>query len=117
VKVKRVVGVLLVIVVLLCLVFVFFLLRRFVKNLSSNQINLSALKGEGELSSINLDETALEDVTELPTWLKIQKATCGRVFIKVRDKCQRVVLLFCSTIDMHLDTLDKFENVANSISE
>jgi hypothetical protein len=54
-----------------------------VKNLSSNQINLSTLKGEGELSSINLDEKALEDVTELPTWLKIQKATCGRVFIKV----------------------------------
>ena len=57
--------------------------RRFVKNLASNQINLSTLKGEGELSSINLDETALEDVIELPTWLKIQKATCGRVFIKV----------------------------------
>ena len=55
------------------------------KNLSSNQINLSALKGEGELSSIDLDEQALEDVIELPTWLKIQKATCGRVFIKVRN--------------------------------
>lgn len=53
------------------------------KNLSSNQINLSALKGEGELSSIDLDEQALEDVIELPIWLKIQKATCGRVFIKV----------------------------------
>ena len=53
------------------------------KNLSSNQINLSTLKGEGELSSIDLDEQALEDVIELPIWLKIQKATCGRVFIKV----------------------------------
>ena len=58
-------------------------LSRFVKNLSTNQIHLSALKGEGELSSIDLDEQALEDVIELPTWLKIQKATCGRVFIKV----------------------------------
>ncbi len=53
------------------------------KNLSSNQINLSTLKGEGELSSINLDEKALEETIELPTWLKIQKATCGRLFIKV----------------------------------
>lgn len=58
-------------------------LSKFVKNLSSNQINLSTLKGEGELSSIDLDEQALEDVIELPTWLKIQKATCGRVFIKI----------------------------------
>ncbi|CAF4380685.1 unnamed protein product, partial [Adineta steineri] len=38
---------------------------------------------EGELSSINLDEKALEDVIELPIWLKIKKATCGRVFIKI----------------------------------
>ncbi|CAF0787726.1 unnamed protein product [Adineta steineri] len=58
-------------------------LSKFVKNLSSNQINLSTLKGEGELSSINLDEKALEDVIELPIWLKIKKATCGRVFIKI----------------------------------
>ncbi|CAF0946667.1 unnamed protein product [Adineta steineri] len=58
-------------------------LSKFVKNLSSNQINLSTLKGEGELSSIDLDEQALEDVIELPTWLKIQKATCGRAFIKI----------------------------------
>ncbi|CAF1314302.1 unnamed protein product [Adineta ricciae] len=58
-------------------------LSKFVKNLSSNQINLSTFKGEGELSSINLDEKALEDVIELPSWLKIQKATCGRVFIKI----------------------------------
>ncbi len=56
------------------------------KNLSANQINLSTLKGEGELSSIDLDEQALEDLIELPTWLKIQKATCGRVFIKVKKK-------------------------------
>ena len=56
------------------------------KNLSSNQINLSTLKGEGELSSIDLDEQALEDLVELPTWLKIRKATCGRVFIKVKHR-------------------------------
>jgi hypothetical protein len=63
-------------------------IKRFVKNLASNQINLSTLKGEGELSSIDLDEQALEDVIELPTWLKIQKATCGRAFIKVKKIIQ-----------------------------
>jgi hypothetical protein len=65
-----------------------------VKNLSSNQINLSTLKGEGELSSIDLDEQALEDVTELPTWLKIQKATCGRAFIKVKKLLRKKKLVF-----------------------
>jgi hypothetical protein len=63
-----------------------FFFKRFVKNLSSNQINLSTLKGEGELSSISLDEKALEDVIELPTWLRISKATCGRAFIKVEKQ-------------------------------
>ncbi|CAF5137048.1 unnamed protein product [Rotaria magnacalcarata] len=61
-------------------------LSKFVKNLASNQINLSTLKGEGELSSIDLDEQALEDLVELPTWLRIRKATCGRVFIKVKQR-------------------------------
>ena len=44
----------------------FFFSKRFVKNLSPNQINISTLKGEGELSSIDLDEQAIEDVIELP---------------------------------------------------
>ncbi len=65
------------------------------KNLASNQINLSTLKGEGELSSIDLDEQALEDVIELPTWLRIQKATCGRVFIKVKNYIQKKNVGFC----------------------
>ncbi len=59
------------------------------KNLASNQINLSTLKGEGELSNIDLDEQALEDVIELPTWLKIHKATCGRAFIKVKIRIHK----------------------------
>ena len=71
-------------------------IKRFVKNLSSNQINLSTLKGEGELSSIDLDEQAIEDVIELPTWLKIQKATCGRVFIKVNILIEYQIKVFFS---------------------
>ena len=87
---------------------------RFVKNLSSNQINLSTLKGEGELSSINLDEKALEEVTELPTWLKIQKATCGRVFIKVFNGR---FLLFSPIDFSSLDSMDQSEDITNSISK
>ena len=81
------------------------------KNLSANQINLSTLKGEGELSSINLDEKALEELIELPTWLTIQKATCGRAFIKVEkrgDQRQREMCIGC------LDPMDEFENIAYS---
>lgn len=64
------------------------------KNLSANQIHLSTLKGEGELNAIDLDEHALEEVTELPTWLKIHKATCGRVFIKVQRRRRKMGVIY-----------------------
>jgi len=56
---------------------------RFVKNLSSDRINLSTLKGEGELTDLELDECVLTDLLALPTWMKITKATCNRVFARI----------------------------------
>ena len=83
------------------------------KNLASNQLNLSTFKGEGELSSINLDEKALEEVIELPTWLKIQKATCGRLFIKVEEKRIFHSIFFW----IELDSLDEFKNITDTNSK
>jgi hypothetical protein len=91
-----------------------------VKNLASNQINLSTLKGEGELSSIDLDEQALEDVIELPTWLKIQTATCGRVFIKVRrteDTCRAIDGLLSDSMDKLEDVTDSSRKICLHIAE
>jgi hypothetical protein len=52
----------------------------------------------------------------LPIWLKIQKAACGRAFIKVEKNQagrKRQVVLFI----MLLDSLDKFKNLTHSISK
>ena len=57
---------------------------RFTKNLSPDKINLSTLKGEGELSNLELDEAILMDLLDLPTWMKLTKAVCNKVSIKVR---------------------------------
>ena len=46
---------------------------------------MSAIKGEGELSNLELDEAVLTDLLELPTWLKITRASCNRVAIKVSE--------------------------------
>ena len=60
---------------------VFFL--RFVKNLSPDKINLSTLRGEGDLTNLELDEKILTDLLELPNWLMLQKAWCNRVSIRI----------------------------------
>ena len=61
---------------------------RFTKNLSPDKINLSALKGEGDLSDLELDEAVLMELLALPTWLRLSKAFCNRVTIKVSIELQ-----------------------------
>lgn len=56
---------------------------RFTKNLSPDKISLSAMKGEGDLSNLELDEVVLTDLLALPGWIRLRKATCNKVTIKV----------------------------------
>ncbi|XP_060530359.1 bridge-like lipid transfer protein family member 3A isoform X2 [Cylas formicarius] len=58
-------------------------LSRFTKNLSSDKINLSTFKGEGELSNLELNEVVLTDLLELPSWLRLTKAWCNRVTFRI----------------------------------
>lgn len=51
--------------------------------MSPDKINLSTLKGEGELSNLELDEAVLMELLDLPTWMKLSKAVCNRLSIKV----------------------------------
>jgi hypothetical protein len=50
---------------------------------SANQINISTLKGEGEMKNIQLDENVLMEVLEFPTWLRITNARCNKATLKV----------------------------------
>ncbi|KAF7989984.1 hypothetical protein HCN44_008658 [Aphidius gifuensis] len=59
-------------------------LSRFTKNLSVDKINISTLRGEGELTNLELDESVLTDLLELPSWLKITSAWCNKVTIRVQ---------------------------------
>ena len=62
---------------------VFSFTLRFTKNLSPDKIHLSTLKGEGEMSNLELDEVVLMELLDLPTWLRLSSATCNKVAIKV----------------------------------
>lgn len=57
---------------------------RFTKNLSADKINLSTFKGEGELSNLELDETVLTDLLELPSWLRLTNAWCNKVSFRIQ---------------------------------
>lgn len=57
---------------------------RFAKNLSPDKINLSTLKGEGQLTNLELDEEVLQSLLDLPTWLAINRVFCNKAAIRVR---------------------------------
>nr|XP_033775116.1 UHRF1-binding protein 1 [Geotrypetes seraphini] len=59
-------------------------LSRFTKNLSPDKINLSTLKGEGQLTNLELDEEVLQNVLELPTWLAITRVFCNKAAIRIQ---------------------------------
>lgn len=44
---------------------------------------MQILSGKGELKNIELNEVVLTEVLELPTWLRIKRAGCNRVAVKV----------------------------------
>lgn len=58
-------------------------LSRFTKNLSPDKINLSTLKGEGQLTNLELDEEVLQNMLDLPTWLAITRVFCNKAAIRI----------------------------------
>ncbi|XP_070496811.1 bridge-like lipid transfer protein family member 3B isoform X5 [Chironomus tepperi] len=58
-------------------------LSRYIKNLSSDKINISTFKGEGELTNLQLDENVLTELLELPSWLKLTSAWCNHISFRI----------------------------------
>ncbi|XP_058450697.1 bridge-like lipid transfer protein family member 3B [Malaya genurostris] len=58
-------------------------LSRYTKNLSPDKVNLSAFRGEGELSNLQLDENVLTELLELPAWLRLTSAWCNQVSFRI----------------------------------
>ncbi|OWA52541.1 UHRF1-binding protein 1-like [Hypsibius exemplaris] len=58
-------------------------LGRFIKNFERDQLKLSLTKGRFELTDLEFDEVLLTDLIELPTWMRISKVTCNRLYVKI----------------------------------
>ncbi|XP_031623665.1 UHRF1-binding protein 1-like isoform X3 [Contarinia nasturtii] len=58
-------------------------LSRFVKDLSPDKINVSAFRGEGDLSNLQLNEDVLTELLELPSWIRLTSAWCNHVSFRI----------------------------------
>lgn len=58
-------------------------LTRYFKDLAPEQLQLSAFKGSCELSNLQLEEKVLMDLLSFPAWMKINKAGCDQLIIRI----------------------------------
>ncbi|XP_053985581.1 bridge-like lipid transfer protein family member 3B isoform X2 [Hylaeus volcanicus] len=90
-------------------------LSRFTKNLSVDKINLSTFKGEGELTNLELDETVLTDLLELPSWLRLTHAWCNKVSFRIQWTKLRSVPIFLTLDEVHIEveTCEDLRNLSS----
>ena len=66
------------------ILFIPILVRYLLKCKSKCILKLSSLKGEAELRNITLDNEALQDLLDLPTWIRINRARVNSVSLKIQ---------------------------------
>ncbi|XP_042198108.1 UHRF1-binding protein 1, partial [Callorhinchus milii] len=82
---------------------------RFAKNLSPDKINLSTLKGEGQLTNLELDEEVLQNVLDLPTWLAITRVYCNKAAIRIQWTKLKThpICLFLDKVEVEMRTCEE----------
>ncbi|XP_078346054.1 bridge-like lipid transfer protein family member 3B [Oculina patagonica] len=83
-------------------------LARFTKNLSPNKISVKFLKGEGELHNLELDETTLSELLELPPWIRLTKAVCNRISAKIHWTRLKTdpICLYLDCVEVNMEAID-----------
>ncbi|XP_007905913.1 UHRF1-binding protein 1-like [Callorhinchus milii] len=84
-------------------------LSRFTKNLSPDKINLSTLKGEGQLTNLELDEEVLQNMLDLPTWLAITRVFCNKAAIRIHWTKLKThpICLYLDKVEMEMRTCEE----------
>ncbi|XP_047027376.1 UHRF1-binding protein 1-like isoform X5 [Helicoverpa zea] len=77
-------------------------LSRFTKNLSPEQISLSALRGSGELQDLTLDEELLTELLELPGWVRLTSAKCNRASFRIQWTKLKTVPIVLNLDEVHI---------------
>uniref|UniRef100_A0A6Q2Y8U2 Chorein N-terminal domain-containing protein n=1 Tax=Esox lucius TaxID=8010 RepID=A0A6Q2Y8U2_ESOLU len=82
---------------------------QFTKNLSPDKINLSTLKGEGQLSNLELDEEVLQNMLDLPTWLAVTRVYCNKAAIRIQWTKLKTspICLFLDKVEVEMSTCEE----------
>ena len=64
---------------------------------------MSALKGEGELKNLELNDQVLTELLELPSWLRLTKATCNRVSVRIQWTKLKSIPIHLSLDEVHVE--------------
>uniref|UniRef100_A0A8C7JJM5 Bridge-like lipid transfer protein family member 3A n=1 Tax=Oncorhynchus kisutch TaxID=8019 RepID=A0A8C7JJM5_ONCKI len=82
---------------------------KFTKNLSPDKINLSTLKGEGQLSNLELDEEVLQNMLDLPTWLAVTRVYCNKAAIRIQWTKLKTspICLFLDKVEVEMRTCEE----------
>lgn len=75
---------------------------RYTKNLSSDKINISTFRGEGELFNLQLDEKVLTELLELPCWLKLTAAWCNHISFRISWAKLKSVPIILQLDEVHI---------------
>ena len=68
-------------------------LTQFTSNLTPDDIQLSSLKGEAEVRNLELSTSALQNLLNIPTWLKvIVKTNILRIYRIFRSITRRLIM-------------------------
>ncbi|XP_072172366.1 bridge-like lipid transfer protein family member 3B [Diadema setosum] len=90
-------------------------LSKFVKNLSQDKIGLSTLKGEGQLTNLELDEEVLMEVLELPSWIRITRVVCNRLSVKIPWTKLKThpICLYLDQVELEMETCRDLRKTAS----
>ncbi|XP_041968977.1 UHRF1-binding protein 1-like isoform X2 [Aricia agestis] len=77
-------------------------LSRYTKNLSPEQISLSALRGSGELQDLTLEEDLLTELLELPGWVRLTSAKCNRASFRIQWTKLKTVPIVLNLDEVHI---------------
>lgn len=94
-------------------------LTKFFKDLAPEQLQLSAFKGSCELSNLQLEEKVLMDLLSFPAWVRINKATCDQLSIKIPwTKIKSVpIQMILNEVSVEVEVCDEFRDISSAHDE
>lgn len=90
-------------------------LTKFFKDLAPEQLQLSAFKGSCELSNLQLEEKVLMELLSFPAWIRINKATCDQLSIKIPwTKIKSVpIQMNLNEVNVEVEVCDEFRDTTS----